>query len=283
MVDRIDIGIDGGGSGCRVLIFAQGREGRAEGGPANVATDPAAAEAAIRAALLDALGQLSFTLDDLEHARIVAGLAGCRLPGVADSFAMRLPYLAYVVDDSVTALEGAFGGGYGTLMNLGTGSFVIRKDARGVTHQGGWGFQIGDEGSAAWLGREALRELMRIEDGRDPQWENDPLCDGVRAALDGQHPVAFAANAGPEDFAALAPLVVSGESHWAVSLRAKVVLQMQVSLDDIGHPSGEPWALTGGLGDALAGQVASVGSLSGVQQPQGSALDGALAMARALP
>ncbi len=282
MNDRIDIGIDGGGSGCRVVVSMQGRAARAEGGPANVVTDPAAAEAAIRETLLEALGAFGLGLDDLEHARIVAGLAGCRLPGVADAFAMRLPFLAYVVDDSVTALEGAFGGGHGTLVNLGTGSFFIRKDARGVTHHGGWGFVLGDEGSAAWLGREALRELTRMEDGRMPVHTDDPLRDALRDAINGQHPSEFAMHAAPDDFAALAPVIFNRRTPWAMLLQRHVQTCVEQGLSGVGHPNGTPWALTGGMGlalaDRLSGQVTA-----GLQAPQGSALDGALAMARALP
>lgn len=282
MTDRIDIGIDGGGSGCRVVVCTNGREARATGGPANVVTDPAAAEAAIRDTILNALGQLGLGLDDLDRARIVAGLAGCRLPGVADAFATRLPFLAYVVDDSVTALEGAFGGGYGTLVNLGTGSFFIRKDARGVTHQGGWGLILGDEGSAAWLGREALRQLMWTEDGRDTAQENDPLRRALWDALDGQHPVAFASTAAPGDFAALAAMIFNGNSRWSNQLISQVETVVFDGLRDVGHPGGTPWALTGGLGNALAARLRGQ-ITAGLQAPQGTALDGALAMARALP
>jgi glucosamine kinase len=281
MAERIDIGIDGGGSGCRVVVSTAGREARADGGSANVATDPAGAEATIRAALLDALGQLSLALDDLEGARIVAGLAGCRLPGMADAFAMRLPFLAYVVDDSVTALEGAFRGAYGTLVNLGTGSFTIRKDARGVTHHGGWGFQIGDEGSAAWLGREALRQLMWIEDGRAPHWAEDPLRQVLWQALE-THPVEFAAEASPEAFGQLAPLVMEGDGAWAVSLRGQVLDALTTALLGIAHPNGTPWALAGGLGKALVNRAPEA-LPTGLQNLEGTALDGALSMARALP
>ncbi|MEJ6388894.1 BadF/BadG/BcrA/BcrD ATPase family protein [Gymnodinialimonas ulvae] len=281
MTDRIDIGIDGGGSGCRVVVSTQGRAARATGGPANVVTDPAAAEAAIRAALLGALGQMSLSLDNMQSARVVAGLAGCRLPGTADAFAMRLPFLANVVDDSVTALEGAFDGDQGTLVNLGTGSFFIRRDARGITHHGGWGVQIGDEGSAAWLGREALRQLMWIEDGRAPHWSHDPLRQQIWRALDA-HPVEFAANATPEAFGQLAPLVVASDGDWAHSLRSKVLREVVIAFEDIGHPDGAPWVMTGGLGAALVERTPDA-LPPGSRPAAGTALDGALAMARALP
>ena len=129
---RIDIGIDGGGTGCRLAISIAGDDpAEFQGGPPNIVSDAAGAEAAIRLTLEQALQANGLSFDDLHDARICAGLAGARLPGAADAFATRLPFLAYVVDDSVTALEGAFDGGDGTLASLGTGSFFIAQIAGG--------------------------------------------------------------------------------------------------------------------------------------------------------
>ena len=199
MATRIDIGIDGGGSGCRVAISVDGGEiTETRGGAANVVTDPAAAEAAIREALLTALKTHGLRLEHMTRARVCAGLAGARLPGVADAFATRLPFLAYVVDDSVTALEGALEGAEGTLASLGTGSFFIRKSREGTRHVGGWGFQLGDEGSAAWLGRRALSLSLRVADGRLPP---DPLAEALTRAAP-PHPVLFRPRRQPGRFRA---------------------------------------------------------------------------------
>lgn len=292
MDQRIDIGIDGGGTGCRVVVAMAERQARGTGGPANAMTDPAGAEAAIRGALMQALGELGLRWDDLARARIVAGMAGCRLPGSADEFAMRLPFLAQVVEDSVTALEGAFGGGHGTLVNLGTGSFFIRRDGRGITHMGGWGFHLGDEGSAAWLGQRALSDMMQIGDGRLPHYAGDPLLSDLDRAT-APHPVVFASHARPEDYAALTPLILAARSPWSEALVRRITTLLRAALHDLGHPVGSPWALTGGLGQALgawidaeAAEIDDADSrdiLSGHFRPGGSSLDGALSMARALP
>ena len=70
MATRIDIGIDGGGSGCRVAISVDGGEiTETRGGAANVVTDPAAAEAAIREALLTALKTHGLRLEHMTRAR----------------------------------------------------------------------------------------------------------------------------------------------------------------------------------------------------------------------
>jgi glucosamine kinase len=280
MTRRIDIGIDGGGTGCRVaLSVAGGPVTETRGGAANIVTDPAAAEAAIRLALTEALSAHGLGLDALAQARICAGLAGARLPGEADRFATRLPFLAYVVDDSVTALEGALDGTDGTLASLGTGSFFISK-SKGVTrHVGGWGFRLGDEGSAGWAGRLALSLALRVADGRLP---SDPLADALVAACP-PHPVLWARDAKPGDFAQLVKLVVAHpESPIAASVLAAILKALREGIADVGHAPGAVWVLTGGLGEMLAGHLPD-DLRAGLRPAAGRALDGALRMARGLP
>lgn len=263
------------------MVFVEGPEARDQGGPANVISDPDGAQTAIIAALSKALTALTLPLEALQDARIVAGLAGCRQPGTADSYATRLPFLGHVVDDSVTALNGAFGGGDGTLINLGTGSFFIHRDARGITHQGSWELHLGDEGSAAWLGREALNHALNIVDGSEWQFADDPLLDALHKAC-ATHPVVFARNSAPEDFAALAPLVMEATSPLSKRLRLQVLIAVQQGVQRIGHPDCALWALAGALGRTLAEQV--TGKMAeDLRAPAGTALDGALAMARVLP
>ncbi|KPQ13509.1 MAG: putative N-acetylglucosamine kinase [Rhodobacteraceae bacterium HLUCCO18] len=280
MATRIDIGIDGGGSGCRVAISVDGGEiTETRGGAANVVTDPAAAEAAIREALLTALKTHGLRLEHMTRARVCAGLAGARLPGVADAFATRLPFLAYVVDDSVTALEGALEGAEGTLASLGTGSFFIRKSREGTRHVGGWGFQLGDEGSAAWLGRRALSLSLRVADGRLPP---DPLAEALTRAAP-PHPVLFARDASPGDFAQLARLVPEhAETPLARRLIGEVIEALFDGLRDVGHEQGEPLVLVGGLGELLRSHLPAA-LRSDLRPAAGRPLDGALALARGLP
>jgi len=279
MAERIDIGIDGGGTGCRLLMSKGGETRKYKGGPANVVTDPAGAEASIRLVLEQALADHGLGFEALADARICAGLAGCRLPGAADSFATRLPFLAYVVDDSVTALEAAFNGGDGCLASLGTGSFFIAKHAGSLRHVGGWGFQLGDEGSAAWLGRRALSLALRVSDGRLPP---DPLAEALMQAA-APHPVDFAWAASPGEFAQIARLVMEHlDTPLAQRLLTETIAQLRDGLDALGHETGAPWVLAGGLGTLLAPHLPD-DLQAGRQEPLGRPLDGALRLARALP
>jgi N-acetylglucosamine kinase-like BadF-type ATPase len=51
----------------------------------------------------------------------------------------------------------------------GTGSISYGRNAAGVAaRSGGWGYVLGDEGSGYWIGRAALRAVLRAEDRRGP-------------------------------------------------------------------------------------------------------------------
>jgi glucosamine kinase len=79
-----------------------------------------------------------------------------------------LPRARSVVDtDARIALMGATMGNPGILVICGTGSIVmgIGKDGR-TARAGGWGLALGDEGSGAALGKDAVRAVLRAEDGR---------------------------------------------------------------------------------------------------------------------
>lgn len=79
----------------------------------------------------------------------------------------------------------------GTVLIAGTGAIAARITAHRTTAtSGGYGWLLGDEGSAFWLGREAVRETLRVLDGQAlqapvPERPNDPLVESVRTELPG--------------------------------------------------------------------------------------------------
>ena len=78
-----------------------------------------------------------------------------------------------VVDNDVRiAFDGAFAGEAGALILAGTGSMAWASLAGPDdphVRVGGWGDAFGDEGSAFWIGREALAATSRELDGRSPE------------------------------------------------------------------------------------------------------------------
>ena len=79
-----------------------------------------------------------------------------------------LPGPHAVINDVEAAFHGALAGRPGVLLLAGTGSMAWAGDARRTMRCGGWGDAFGDEGSAYWIGREALGLASRALDGRSP-------------------------------------------------------------------------------------------------------------------
>ena len=116
-------GVDGGGSGCRVVLTSN--DGYA-----------------------------------------ILGLAGSNLGNYASKLSNDLPFAKNkILNDGEITLEGAIGPVDGCIGALGTGSvFVGRK--KGITKlTGGWGFNLGDDGSGAKLGKELMKLSIKCHDG----------------------------------------------------------------------------------------------------------------------
>jgi glucosamine kinase len=101
--------------------------------------------------------------------RACVGAAGAGRKEVAEAIhkivAEVIPCEIQVVGDMPIALEAAFGTGPGVVASAGTGSFAYGRNAAGITARaGGWGFAISDEGSAHWIGRTAVSEILREKD-----------------------------------------------------------------------------------------------------------------------
>ncbi len=72
-----------------------------------------------------------------------------------------------VESDARIAVEGALAGKSGIVLISGTGSIGMARDAHGnIFRVGGWGREIGDEGSGYAIGRQALGAVAKHLDGR---------------------------------------------------------------------------------------------------------------------
>lgn len=71
----------------------------------------------------------------------------------------------YVAGDHVIAHRAAFGTSPGVLVVSGTGSIAFGRNQNGETARaGGWGPNVSDEGSAFWVGREAVTAALHAFD-----------------------------------------------------------------------------------------------------------------------
>ena len=76
-------------------------------------------------------------------------------------------------------------GGVGIVVVSGTGSIAFGVDPGGRTaRSGGWGYLLGDEGSAFWLGHAAVRLGIRAADGRGPATTlYERICDHLEVTV----------------------------------------------------------------------------------------------------
>ncbi|MCW6660288.1 hypothetical protein NHG25_07320 [Aerococcaceae bacterium NML191292] len=85
-------------------------------------------------------------------------------------FARVLPNRNFrLYSDAEIATVGALGGEDGIVIVSGTGSIALSKSRGQFYRSGGWGYLIGDEGSAFWIGREALAVFSKQVDDRLPK------------------------------------------------------------------------------------------------------------------
>jgi N-acetylglucosamine kinase-like BadF-type ATPase len=105
-------------------------------------------------------------------AAICLGIAGVDRPedaAVVRGIMSRIGYKARVliVNDALIALQAGIGAAAGIVIVAGTGSIAYGCDGHGnAARAGGWGYVLGDEGSGYWIGRLALRAIVREADGR---------------------------------------------------------------------------------------------------------------------
>lgn len=279
----IIIGIDGGGTGCRVAIATrQGVQiGGAKGGPANPTFKPQEAISNILAAIEAARIDAGIDTETIASARLFAGLAGVRDDETSAFVAAALPVeQVRIVEDRITTVTGALTGGDGAVPAIGTGSFIAHTVAGDTQYIGGWGFRLGDQASGAWLGHQLLRQVILCVEGLEP---HTPLTQAALAHFNGDANAVFdfANTAAPADFGKHAPLVIDALNDGdatAISLMKTGADYITKSLTALEYQSDTPLCLVGGLGPHYATFLSP--SLSdNVIQAKGTALDGALLLA----
>jgi N-acetylglucosamine kinase-like BadF-type ATPase len=115
-----------------------------------------------------------------------------------------------IVNDALIALEAGIGDGPGIVVISGTGSIAYGRNQKGqAARAGGWGYVLGDEGSGYWIGRAAIRAVLRESDDRGEHTLLTPLLlrhFEVKRPQDLLHAVYYR-GVKPPEIAALAPYV----------------------------------------------------------------------------
>lgn len=289
--------IDGGGTRTRGwvvtpdgIVLAHG-----EAGPSNVARlGPDGLRTALHDLLQSCAGARVCT-------KIMLGLAGVgreRERELAHSVAREVWPEAdtHVVTDAHLAYAGAFyKGERGILLIIGTGSIAFYQNPHGheFFRAGGWGPLLGDEGSGAWIGREALRHCLW-------EGEREELSPFHAAVLDHLDVAAtsdiiskvYREDFGPTRWAELAPLVFqfadAQPEVGAILERAALELMDQVERlleDRPQNMQSIPLVVTGGLWERrdvveplLLEEISARNLPLVIRDPDGGAIEGGLAI-----
>lgn len=223
------LGIDGGGTHT-VALLAEGATGevlgRGTGGPSNI--QAAGVEAALRE--LNAAVKSAFADARCERKPVAAaclGLAGIDLSegldiirGWAD--VVSLAKKVSVANDATLLFAAGTPEGWGLAIICGTGTIAFTLDRNGKDGRaGGWGYLLGDEGSAWQVGLSGLRAACRSADRAGPPTK----------LLD-----AFLANLGTRDPRDFIPATYRGVwDRAAIAGLAPLVVETAQAGDDVAH------------------------------------------------
>lgn len=277
--------VDLGKTRCRLERVVDGRPLRSEG----IGAPGLAAAGGVDAAEA-AITTLTTTVDGPFGGAGVGAAGAWAAPEAASALAARLAARwkapVVVASDVVTAHAGALGGRDGVLLIAGTGAAALGIDADGARLVDGWGPELGDFGSGSWLGREALRAVLRSSAGLGP---DTVLSDGVGGITGAASEIpAWIAAEEPlaRRLAALAPVVldaaaggdrvageIAGEAVRLLTASAVAASSRTLDVAVHGGLTGHSWFL-----DALTAALAAAGRT--VVPAEGDALDGALLLAR---
>jgi glucosamine kinase len=205
------LGLDIGGSSSRARLVDDGRiVAELEGPGANVA--------ALRPRVVQ--GRLRALLADLKVTPIAccAGSAGAEVPAGRERLerilSALLPECRITVVHDARLVLAAAGFESGIALISGTGSVAYGRDGTGrEARAGGWGWLVGDDGSGAWLAREAAREVMLRCDSSEPLGS---LGEGMLGAVKARSAIELLGRLNalhePREWAALAGVVFDAAS-----------------------------------------------------------------------
>jgi len=285
MADTLFIGIDGGGTHCRARIRdGAGRLlGEGTGGPANARLGAEVAMASVVAAAKAAAQAGGLDETALRRAAVGLGMAGAiDAERQRQLLSQPHPFPKIIIDtDAYIAWLGAFRGGDGAIIIIGTGSAGLAVVKGQRWNVGGWGNVISDDGSGNEIGCHAIRRALWALDGMAPMTEfARKILD--RFDRDPAKIVTWADQARPTDFAQFAPLVLEyagrGDALAVTVIEAAAagIARIAERLLAVGAPS---LCLLGGLAEPLRPWLPQP-IQARLAAPLGDAMEGALRLAQ---
>ncbi|MEO8725474.1 MAG: BadF/BadG/BcrA/BcrD ATPase family protein [Acidobacteriaceae bacterium] len=255
------LGIDAGGSktalalGDEANLYAQSQTGSIKLGRVTEAQAMDCLRSGVRGTCEVA------AIAEEEIARCCIGFSGVSRPelvAVVHNLARQvLPNAQLrIIGDHVVAHRAAFPDGVGVIVIAGTGSVCYGRNVRGIeARAGGHGPVVSDEGSASWIGREAVRRVLRAHDRRQTLPLLQAIVDywelkDIKALVGHANRIAAA------EFAALYPAVSRAAEladELALALLRDAATELAQLAEIVAQRIGiEEIALAGGTADASA-------------------------------
>lgn len=285
--ERLYLGVDGGGTGCRARIEDEAGNvlGQGLSGPATTRLGIPAAWASIERAYKAAIDEAGLDQAAIAQLRVGVGLAGTGRKGAVEALcAIPHPFARiHFVSDGFGACLGAHSGLDGAIVIAGTGSIGLGIVEGRELRVGGYGFPISDEGSGAELGLKTLRMAQQAFDGRR---ETTALLHEVlqRFSNDGMEIIGWMDRASATDYATFAPMVLRHADQGDSAAR-RIVQEAATEIDTLIRTlfsQGAPrMSLLGGLASPLEPWL-SPDVRRRLKPADGDAVSGALILARSL-
>ncbi len=256
--ERLYLGVDGGGTRCRVRIANASGDvlGEAVSGGANtrLGMDHVFGEIISAASLaLENAGLDDSYLGNLHAGLGLAGLPLERERKLAHAYAHPFASICFATD-AYTACLGAHDGANGAILIVGTGTCgqaIIDGQELSIA---GWGFEVSDLGSGARIGRNAIETALLAHEGLA---EQTALTTDVMAKFDHnpENIVTFAETARPADYGAFCPMVfdaeAAGDQTAALLIQNAVAANLQI-LRKLVAFGATRLTLMGGLSEQMA-------------------------------
>jgi N-acetylglucosamine kinase-like BadF-type ATPase len=298
-------GIDGGGTHSRLAVVDQDRKvlARAEAGSTNIYS---VTKDEVRANL-ESLLDKGLKTAGLGKEDIAAGCLGSAGLGREKDRELFREFFRAILGETPVQLctdgEILLCGGLDSLegycLIAGTGSVALGRTAGGeLVRSGGFGYMLGDEGAAAWIGKTAIARSLRSAEGRDlptTMMEEILRAAGLEQSADLIRFVHH--DADKAEVAALAP-IVTGAARKGDALAldildagaAELTLLVKSVLERSPQIKNKALVLAGGVIEhdkivtgKLQESLAEKFPYLAVTKPSGSALDGACLLAMKSP
>jgi len=297
------IGIDGGGTHTRGALYREGKiiaETKTGTTRIGVVGVGESCERTLNV-IIELCNKSNIEISEVDS--VVVGLAGVWLDEEKKRSAQLLRTLGrgsnvvfndlIVSSDAEIALEGAFQGKEGIIVIVGTGSIGLAKYGKNkLARCGGWGIELDDEGSGAWIGREGLTAVVRALDGRGKMTKMAQVVDDLYPSINIEEPrtIVKAYAEGAFQYQMLTPSVMKCAAEGdevckdIIERSANHLVELPITLAKHYGSKKVPIALMGGIieADTLLTKLLKEKILSNPKfelvEPKGSAIEGAFSV-----